>query len=39
MSPAEYDAWIKIAQASSYKDFASQVSNGNKLIQEALAVK
>ena len=39
MSPAEYDAWIKIAQASSYKSFASEVTDGKKLIDEALAVQ
>ena len=39
MSPAEYDAWIKVAQASSYKSFASEVSDGKKLIDEALAVQ
>jgi TRAP-type C4-dicarboxylate transport system substrate-binding protein len=39
MSPAEYDAWLKIAQDSSYKEFASDVPDGKKLIDEALAVK
>jgi TRAP-type transport system periplasmic protein len=39
MSPAEYDAWLKIAQESSYKEFASEVPDGKKLIDEALAVK
>jgi TRAP-type C4-dicarboxylate transport system substrate-binding protein len=39
LTPAEYDAWIKIAQESSYKQFASEVSDGKKLIDEALAVK
>jgi TRAP-type transport system periplasmic protein len=39
MTGAEYDAWIKIAQESSYKQFASEVSDGKKLIDEALAVK
>jgi TRAP-type transport system periplasmic protein len=39
MSPAEYDAWLKIAQDSSYKEFASEVPDGKKLIDEALAVK
>src|SRR5499426_2836740 len=39
MSPAEYDAWIKIAQDSSYKNFASEVPDGKKLIDAALAVK
>jgi TRAP-type C4-dicarboxylate transport system substrate-binding protein len=39
MTPAEYDAWIKVAQGSSYKDFAKEVPDGKKLIDEALAVK
>jgi TRAP-type C4-dicarboxylate transport system substrate-binding protein len=39
LTPAEYDAWIKVAQGSSYKQFASEVSDGKKLIDEALAVK
>jgi TRAP-type transport system periplasmic protein len=39
MSPEEYDAWIKIAQDSSYKNFAKEVPDGKKLIDEALAVK
>lgn len=39
LTPAEYDAWIKIAQQSSYKVFADEVSDGKKLIDEALAVK
>jgi TRAP-type C4-dicarboxylate transport system substrate-binding protein len=39
MTPDEYNAWIKIAQESSYKQFASEVSDGKKLIDAALAVK
>jgi hypothetical protein len=39
MTPAEYEAWIKVAQNSSYKDFAKEVPDGKKLIEEALAVK
>ncbi|MCW5687451.1 MAG: TRAP transporter substrate-binding protein DctP [Pseudolabrys sp.] len=39
LTPAEYDAWIKIAQESSYKRFADEVPDGKKLIDEALAVK
>ena len=39
MTGAEYDAWIKIAQESSYKNFAAEVPDGKKLIDEALAVK
>ena len=39
LTTAEYDAWIKVAQESSYKRFASEVSDGKKLIDAALAVK
>jgi TRAP-type C4-dicarboxylate transport system substrate-binding protein len=39
LTPAEYEAWIKVAQDSSYKQFADEVSDGKKLIDEALAVK
>jgi hypothetical protein len=39
MTPAEYDAWIKVAQDSSYKEFADEVPDGKKLIDAALAVK
>jgi len=39
LTPAEYDAWIKVAQESSYKRFAGEVSDGKKLIDAALAVK
>ena len=35
----EYDAWVKIAQESSYKTFASEAPDGKKLIDAALAVK
>src|SRR6516165_6794610 len=39
LTPAEYDAWVKIAQDSSYKQFAAEVPDGRKLIDEALGVK
>jgi TRAP-type C4-dicarboxylate transport system substrate-binding protein len=39
MSPAEYDAWIKVAQESSYKQFSSEVPDGKKLVDMALSVK
>jgi TRAP-type transport system periplasmic protein len=39
LTPEEYDAWLKIAQESSYKQFASEVSDGKKLIDAALSVK
>src|SRR5580765_7212867 len=39
LSPAEYDEWVKVAQKSSYAEFAKDVPNGKKLIDEALSVK
>jgi TRAP-type C4-dicarboxylate transport system substrate-binding protein len=39
MTPEEYDAWIAVAKDSSYAQFAKEVPNGDKLIQEALSVK
>ena len=39
MSKENYDAWLKIAKETSYKEFAEKVPNGQKLIDEALAVK
>jgi TRAP-type C4-dicarboxylate transport system substrate-binding protein len=39
MTPAQYDQWIDIAKKSSYADFAKEVPDGKKLIDEALSVK
>jgi TRAP-type transport system periplasmic protein len=39
LTSAEYSAWIKVAQESSYKQFAADVPDGKKLIDAALAVK
>src|SRR3954463_7794494 len=39
LSPQEYDEWVKVAQKSSYAEFAKEVPNGKKLIDEALSVK
>ncbi|WAP68105.1 TRAP transporter substrate-binding protein DctP [Jiella pelagia] len=39
MSKEDYDAWLKIAKETSYKNFAEKVPNGQKLIDEALAVE
>jgi TRAP-type C4-dicarboxylate transport system substrate-binding protein len=39
MTPEEYDAWIKVAQESSYKQFGSEVPDGKKLVDLALSVK
>ncbi|MGN6551364.1 MAG: TRAP transporter substrate-binding protein DctP [Pararhizobium sp.] len=39
LTPEQYDAWIAVAKESSYKQFADEVPNGEKLIDEALSVK
>jgi TRAP-type C4-dicarboxylate transport system substrate-binding protein len=39
MSPAEFDAWIKVARDSAYKRFAEEVTGGKALIDGALAVQ
>ena len=39
LTPAEYDAWIKVAQQSSYAEFAKEVPDGKRLIDAALSVK
>lgn len=39
MSSADFDAWLKVAQESSYKNFAEKVKGGDELIKKALAVK
>lgn len=39
LTPAEYQAWLDVAQKSSYAQFAKEVPDGKKLIDEALAVK
>lgn len=39
LTPAEYDAWIKIAKDSSYAEFAKEVPDGKQLIDDALSVK
>jgi TRAP-type C4-dicarboxylate transport system substrate-binding protein len=39
MSPEDYDAWLKIAQETSYTMFAEQVEGGQELIDKALAVE
>jgi len=39
LSDAEYQAWLEVAKKSSYATFAKAVPNGQKLIDEALAVK
>jgi TRAP-type C4-dicarboxylate transport system substrate-binding protein len=39
LSDDEYKAWLDVAKKSSYAKFAKDVPNGQKLIDEALAVK
>ncbi|SHF85007.1 TRAP-type C4-dicarboxylate transport system, substrate-binding protein [Modicisalibacter ilicicola DSM 19980] len=39
MSPENYQAWLDIAQQSSYKTFAENVPDGQALIDAALAVE
>jgi len=39
LSDAEYQAWLDLAKKTSYAKFAKDVPNGQKLIDEALAVK
>jgi TRAP-type C4-dicarboxylate transport system substrate-binding protein len=39
LSDADYQAWLDLAKKSSYASFAKDVPNGQKLIDEALAVK
>ncbi|HEY5291962.1 MAG TPA: TRAP transporter substrate-binding protein DctP [Burkholderiales bacterium] len=39
LTPAEYDAWIKVAKESSYAEFAKEVPDGRQLIDDALSVK
>jgi len=39
LSDADYQSWLALAQKSSYAEFAKNVPNGKKLIDEALALK
>jgi TRAP-type C4-dicarboxylate transport system substrate-binding protein len=39
LSDADYQLWLDVAKKSSYAQFAKDVPNGQKLIDEALAVK
>jgi len=39
LSDADYNAWLDVAKKSAYARFAKDVPNGQKLIDEALAVK
>jgi TRAP-type C4-dicarboxylate transport system substrate-binding protein len=39
LTDADYAAWLEVAKKTSYAKFAKEVPNGQKLIDEALAVK
>jgi TRAP-type C4-dicarboxylate transport system substrate-binding protein len=39
LTPAEYDQWVAVAKKSSYEEFAKEVPDGKKLVDEALSVK
>ena len=39
LTDAQYDRWIELAKKSSYVEFAKDVPDGKKLIDEALSVK
>jgi TRAP-type C4-dicarboxylate transport system substrate-binding protein len=39
LSDADYNAWLEVARKSAYAEYAKKVPNGQKLIDEALAVK
>ena len=39
MTPAEFDQWLKVAEKSSYVEFAKDVPNGKQLIDQALATR
>jgi TRAP-type C4-dicarboxylate transport system substrate-binding protein len=39
LTDAQYNTWVDVARKSSYATFAKTVPNGQKLIDEALAVK
>ncbi|MCC2596605.1 TRAP transporter substrate-binding protein DctP [Pusillimonas sp. MFBS29] len=39
MSPEDFNAWMEVAKASSYKNFSEKVKGGDELLNKALAVK
>jgi hypothetical protein len=39
LTDAQYNAWLDVAKKSSYVEFARDVPEGQKLIDEALSVK
>ncbi|HLR30629.1 MAG TPA: TRAP transporter substrate-binding protein DctP [Paenalcaligenes sp.] len=39
LSEADYEAWMEVAQRSSYKNFSEKVKGGKELLEKALAVE
>jgi TRAP-type C4-dicarboxylate transport system substrate-binding protein len=39
MTEADFNAWLKIAKETSYKNYAAKVKDGDKILAKALAVK
>jgi len=39
LTPAEFDAWLKLARQTSYAQFAAEVPDGKELLDQALSVK
>jgi TRAP-type transport system periplasmic protein len=39
LGPTDYEAWLKVTQRSTYKEFAAAVPDGKQLLEAALAVK
>src|SRR3546814_6672523 len=39
MSKEDFDAWMKVAKASYYKQFAEKVKGGDELLNKAMAVQ
>jgi TRAP-type C4-dicarboxylate transport system substrate-binding protein len=39
LSDAQFDVWLQLAKKTSYAQYAKDVPNGQKLLDEALAVK
>lgn len=39
MTKEDFDAWMEVAQESSYKNFAEKVKGGDELLKKALAVE
>lgn len=39
LSDADYEAWMEVAQRSSYKNFSEKVKGGKELLEKALAVE